>query len=1119
MPKNTSLQLILSDGKNHPAASTSVLLLDYISQDAITLFHFFSRALHTLLRPLFEGSHNILSSVKHWGLIAKNLSHRIQPVGECSPIIPGLLLNELLINSGIASAYFFPVMMLQLFSFCVLATLLKSPDQSGSQFSNKLMPVVFSVCLRNLNLAISKSIQLSNTEFCSVYTALSATETCDSASTILSRLLGIPMTVLSSMLLLQLANRISMATTAWHMRQTIAAKAQYVTLSSTPLFEMAATIATAALLSMQKSILLQVQGGVVLYQYLSPSRVGLSQYTSLGTFFLTVMPSLITEVQSILMSNKHCRVHNSKQFDVLSCSDVVVRKSLQNIRYGDVIVLTADGSGKLLLPKAFGVLTAKSPIVLVYNKSGINGEPDKYTIHIGKENHINNRLKILGNDDAGQWFENGLIIAPGIEIEKVAENTVFYFRIYPSRSAKTQVHQLEYTYQNDLSQLNAETIRHVLFFTFCITVLQLIATNIGTQSKFSSKIAGKLFRNFFDYTQISLPLGVTALLSSQILLYFKKNPQYSHLTVSQKDKLITLAAHVQQLIDDKREVVIVSDKTGTVTTAQIQCHGIIPIRVTQAAANLVVLATYQGLLKETEAEEHALLEKINESCLVEIESLCDTKRVFKKTLDDKTIVSWQLGFMRDITAAVTLVKQDNRYRLIFATGKLPPDIDQSHFLVFKNHCETQSQEDLIQRKARFRRDWAYTQSELSDDNQLIQSIQTICAENKAGTKISNEALLDIIPVLKEELRASTLIVIANNTNTLKIGATEFLDHYNRHLLTGDNARACVGFAKILFPNKTIFIFDSITQCYKNADFSDIDSFQVESFTSNHLLIIANFKKSEEILLSNIIAKPASARPYLMFSDCTPETKAEITQQLYLRKNRPFIVGFGDGANDAKMLECVDLSVSCLINGVKINSNAHFTDEEIMQCFGKSDLLTLFKHFKISTQDKIVNELSPVLCMMEKANPLFYAKASKLAFALFFGKIVSPQKNLFQLEILFDFSIYALFSKTLSQCSLSLYDVKPISARGCDYTKLIVSHVISANLLACFMYGIAKLFDSDARAATLYALLIVPFYWKYHTQLMERYGKKSPTLFTIQHEGQKENALYETSHPMRAEKIL
>lgn len=96
---------------------------------------------------------------------------------------------------------------------------------------------------------------------------------------------------------------------------------------------------------------------------------------------------------------------------------------------------------------------------------------------------------------------------------------------------------------------------------------------------------------------------------------------------------------------------------------------------------------YHGLSKETEAEEHALLEKIKETNTVEIESLCHTHRIFKKTLNDSDSNTWQLGFIREIMASVTLVKQNEGWVLIFATGKLPDNMCIEHLTTFRNHCE------------------------------------------------------------------------------------------------------------------------------------------------------------------------------------------------------------------------------------------------------------------------------------------------------------------------------------------------------------------------------------------------------------------------------------------------
>jgi|GEM_PF-4859343 len=83
-------------------------------------------------------------------------------------------------------------------------------------------------------------------------------------------------------------------------------------------------------------------------------------------------------------------------------------------------------------------------------------------------------------------------------------------------------------------------------------------------------------------------------------------------------------------------------------------------------------------------------------------------------------------------------------------------------------------------------------------------------------------------------------------------------------------------------------------------------------------------------------------------------------------------------------------------------------------------------------------------------------------------------------------------------TLSLYDVKPIATRERDYTQLIAVHSLSANALACFMYGFATLCNMDSRAAMIYSLLVVPLYWKYHAQLLVRYPNQTHTFFNHQH---------------------
>ena len=62
---------------------------------------------------------------------------------------------------------------------------------------------------------------------------------CESLDVLTKRFIGVPLTSLSSMLLLQLANRISMASQGWVKKNYIALQGEQVTLSATPFFEMA----------------------------------------------------------------------------------------------------------------------------------------------------------------------------------------------------------------------------------------------------------------------------------------------------------------------------------------------------------------------------------------------------------------------------------------------------------------------------------------------------------------------------------------------------------------------------------------------------------------------------------------------------------------------------------------------------------------------------------------------------------------------------------------------------------------------------------------------------------------------------------------------------------------
>ncbi|HEX2549332.1 MAG TPA: cation-transporting P-type ATPase, partial [Gammaproteobacteria bacterium] len=366
--------------------------------------------------------------------------------------------------------------------------------------------------------------------------------------------------------------------------------------------------------------------------------------------------------------------------------------------------------------------------------------------------------------------------------------------------------------------------------------------------------------------------------------------------------------------------VIISDKTGTLTTTRMKALGIwskdmgnqidfthpleqfkkshyIYSSDIQQLRNAFELfaSIYTNNNKAFEPEEHAILRLfkkiLQDAQCLKIEEV--GYHHFKKILNfgqmEKQIETYHLGLFTNYGGRFTICVDDQKKYLLFCG--IPRVLKFNNSELFKDYNLMPVRKNVLSR------DWCVARREISND-WYENAIRAFHQNDSA----SIEALLDEEMIRQLEFNCTFLV-----DNPVKKGVDKFISQCKNIqvpviIATGDTAKAAQNIARVLCPEQSE---DMMTVRSEEAAEAH---FPYENLAKKSI-IFAGINDAVFKQLDRLITIKIAERPNIIFSEMTTKDKGILIQ--YFKKAKYFTVANGDGSNDIAMMKKADLVIGHL----------------------------------------------------------------------------------------------------------------------------------------------------------------------------------------------------------------
>lgn len=363
-----------------------------------------------------------------------------------------------------------------------------------------------------------------------------------------------------------------------------------------------------------------------------------------------------------------------------------------------------------------------------------------------------------------------------------------------------------------------------------------------------------------------------------------------------------------------RGVAIVSDKTGTLTTAKMNVLGcwiaempvnvqtflqegalLLPLREKQLACYEVFASAYTNSRKEIEPEEFAILKifkgLFNKDDYLKVETLGNNH--FRKTLatdqGEKTIETLHLGLYRSLGGRFTLVDEGEKKYLVFCGV---PRADK-----FRDTPLLSAYASMNIRTGVLSRDWCVARAPLSAAQ--FAALKGLFSQDN---KPEIDRLLCSSPEILHSLTHYGTFLI---DNPVKKGVEKFVAQCRRVnvpvlVATGDTIKSAENIAKVLCAENTKHIIS-----IRSAD--DLVKWRDKEFPQAATVIFSGINDDILSLFQQILDIDIQRRPVVIFSEMSTEGKGVLTR--YLKDQSCFVVANGDGTNDVAMMRHADMVIA------------------------------------------------------------------------------------------------------------------------------------------------------------------------------------------------------------------
>lgn len=439
-----------------------------------------------------------------------------------------------------------------------------------------------------------------------------------------------------------------------------------------------------------------------------------------------------------------------------------------------------------------------------------------------------------------------------------------------------------------------------------------------------------------------------------------------------------------------KQTIILSDKTGTLTTNRMDLVGIVkksePItKICELKDCFQVFASaFTHDKKESEPEEHAILDEFkkilhDQDCLKL--TTHHGKNHFTKiiTVDNESrqIETLHLGLYKNLGGRLTIVQEEKSRYLLFCGIPNDKTFHDMPLLTDYNAMPT--------RTGVLTRDWCIAATKISDEQfEAIKQYfknqnEDINSKDKKKDEPNNieKYLIANATILKNLQYLCTFLI----NNPLKKDADKFVSNFATInvpviIATGDNHKAAVNIAKVLCPKQSSRIIVVHKNHAAHFKFSDASSDSTIVFAGINKIILDIFKELKEM--------EPSRRPAIIFSEMSADDKGQLAE--FLKNEGHFVIANGDGTNDIGMMAAAHMVIAHLNEkneyAPKVGQFANINDRQVLQLLQTKETDTFYRRLDAHLKDSLfINIFTPLASSQDKPTYALIYKSSKISFEL------------------------------------------------------------------------------------------------------------------------------------------
>lgn len=648
--------------------------------------------------------------------------------------------------------------------------------------------------------------------------------------------------------------------------------------------------------------------------------------------------------------------HQLRTGDLVSCDDNFDLGS--SPVSGEIVKLADEPEQKF----SVNLKAQNGEDVWIELKSNLNSKDeykqvDLHAIHSGKQSAVLTGTKIN--------FHN---------------NNHFFVRIKPE---KERVLNNTYEKKPIINQIITDYKRKNVIFAFVSSIAMAALLRSGIDFPVvTMKLLFNLFQMLIPFSESFLREMVNRKLIRELNQSLLDRPMETMDALRIVDLCNALGGYYQDKFP--QGVVIVSDKTGTLTTSKMNVLGfwttdmppnvqdtlskeekdfLLPDQEKQAVCFEVFASAFTNSKKDLEPEESAIkgmFEQFFGGDALQIETI-GSNHFKKKLLSDKSIETRHLGLYSALGGRLTLVTDNGVNYLVFCGV---PRVNK-----FKDTQLFNAYSTMNTRRHVLSRDWCVARAKISSEQFEILE-KYFSDDNK---KEIEKFVLFNTEIMNSFVHHGTFLI----DNPIKKEVEKFIFQCREanvpiFIATGDTAKSAENITSVLYP----------ADIQKTITIRATDKIISQEYPANSVVIFAGINDEILQLLNQLMKKEKSDRPAVIFSEMSIEGKGVLTQ--FLKKNGFFVVANGDGTNDIAMMKHADVVVAHLTDdgtyAPGVEQFADLNDRQLQNLFNSQE--SFYKLFDVhQSRSLFIEKFSPLANSQEKPSIALLLKSGKIGFEL------------------------------------------------------------------------------------------------------------------------------------------